>query len=119
MATAVVGTRRISPGGDTTVTSKREVKFGSNEAWLGEDCAIIPDAPSLGQDLCQKLTLCKFTHLHKFVVCFPLRLILVSQISTELRGNKYKLFPRQNLLDVMKVASPSNFWMSVANIPWI
>lgn len=62
---------------------------------------------------CQKPTLCKFTHLHRFMVC------LVFQIFTELRSNKYQLFPRQNLLDVMKVASRSNFRMSVANLPWI
>lgn len=62
MATAVVGTRRefhqLAEGGDeTTVLSKREVKYGSNQAWLWEDCAIIPDVLSLGQDLSEASTL--------------------------------------------------------------
>lgn len=93
MATAVVRTRKeshqLAQGDDeTTVTSKKEVKYGSNEAWLWEDCAIIPDVLSLGQDVCQKPALCKFIHLHRFMVCFLLHIILVFQIFTELRGNK-------------------------------
>lgn len=41
---------QLAEGDDkTTVTPKREVKYGSNEAWLWEDCAIVPDVLSLGQ----------------------------------------------------------------------
>lgn len=81
--------------------------------------AVILDVLPLDQDLCQKPTLCKFPHLHRFIVCFPLHVIVAFQMSTESIGNTSQLFPRQNLLDVMQVASRGNFWMSVANLSWI
>jgi len=45
--------------------------------------AIVLDVLLLGQDLCQKpVTLCRFPHLHRFMVFFPLHTILAFQMST-------------------------------------
>lgn len=112
MTTAGVGTRRqlhqLAEGNEeVAVTYKRKMNYGRSEAWLWEDCGYHPG--SLG----------KFPHLHRFIVCFPLHVTVAFQMSTESIGNVSQLFPRQNLLDVMQVASGGNFWMSVANLSWI